>query len=163
MPILGGAAESSGNGSIPGSYVGIATKQISLQRNTLALATTNSRNHRRVVLPSNEAPLRRESSHRSIRCHTIHQRGHPMTFTASIVRACKMLIATSFALAALSTAAQAYTPEQEQMCTGDAMRLCSSEIPDVERVTACMVQKRAQLSDGCKAVFQYVPRRRHAA
>ena len=43
------------------------------------------------------------------------------------------------------------------MCTGDAMRLCSSEIPDVERVTACMVQKRAQLSDGCKAVFHYVP------
>ena len=43
------------------------------------------------------------------------------------------------------------------MCTGDAMRLCSSEIPDVDRVTACMVQKRAQLSDGCKAVFQYVP------
>ena len=37
------------------------------------------------------------------------------------------------------------------------MRLCSSEIPDVERVTACMVQKRAQLSDGCKAVFHYVP------
>jgi hypothetical protein len=80
-----------------------------------------------------------------------------MAFNASTVRACKMLIATTFALAALSTSAQAYTPEQEQMCTGDAMRLCSSEIPDVERVTACMVQKRAQLSDGCKAVFQYVP------
>ena len=80
-----------------------------------------------------------------------------MTFTASTVRACKMLIVTSFALAALGTAANAYTPEQEQMCTGDAMRLCSSEIPDLERVTACMVQKRAQLSDGCKAVFQYVP------
>jgi hypothetical protein len=47
--------------------------------------------------------------------------------------------------------------EQQQMCTGDAMRLCASEIPDVERITACMVQKRAQLSDGCKAVFQYVP------
>jgi len=60
-------------------------------------------------------------------------------------------------LAALSTAANAYTPEQEQMCTGDAMRLCSSENPDVERITACMVQKRAQLSDGCKAVFHYVP------
>ena len=43
------------------------------------------------------------------------------------------------------------------MCTGDAMRLCASEIPDVERVTACMVQKRAQLSDGCKAVFHYAP------
>ena len=80
-----------------------------------------------------------------------------MTFTASIVRACKMLIATIFALGALGTAARAYTPEQQQMCTGDAMRLCSSEIPDVDRVTACMVQKRAQLSDGCKAVFRYEP------
>ena len=68
-----------------------------------------------------------------------------------------MLIATGFALAALGTGAHAYTAEQQQICTGDAMRLCSSEIPDVDRVTACMVQKRAQLSDGCKAVFQYVP------
>src|SRR5258705_1352347 len=67
---------------------------------------------------------------RSIRCHTIRKRGHSMAFNASTVRACKMLIATTFALAALSTGAQAYTPEQEQMCTGDAMRLCSSEIPD---------------------------------
>ena len=80
-----------------------------------------------------------------------------MASTASTMRACKILIATTFALAALGTAAQAHTAEQEQMCTGDAMRLCSSEIPDVERVTACMVQKRAQLSDGCKAVFHYVP------
>ena len=80
-----------------------------------------------------------------------------MTFTTSTARACKMLIATTVALAALGTAAQAYTAEQQQMCTGDAMRLCASEIPDVERITACMVQKRAQLSDGCKAVFQYVP------
>jgi hypothetical protein len=80
-----------------------------------------------------------------------------MAFTAPTMRACKMLTAATFALAALSTAAQAYSQEQEQMCTGDAMRLCSSEIPDVERVTACMVQKRAQLSDGCRAVFHYVP------
>ena len=80
-----------------------------------------------------------------------------MTFTASATRACKMLFATGFVLAALGTAANAYTAEQQQMCTGDAMLLCSSEIPDVDRVTACMVQKRAQLSDGCKAVFQYVP------
>ena len=80
-----------------------------------------------------------------------------MTFTASTMRACKMVIATSFALAALGTAAQAYTPEQQQMCTGDAMRLCGDAIPDVDRVTACMIQKRAALSDGCKAVFRYEP------
>jgi hypothetical protein len=80
-----------------------------------------------------------------------------MTFAASTTRACKTLIAAAFTLAALGTAANAYTAEQQQMCTGDAMRLCASEIPDVDRITACMVQKRAQLSDGCKAVFQYVP------
>jgi hypothetical protein len=80
-----------------------------------------------------------------------------MAFTDSTMRNCQLLVATTFALAVLSTAAQAHTAEQQQMCTGDAMRLCSSEIPDVDRITACMVQKRAQLSDGCKAVFQYVP------
>ena len=80
-----------------------------------------------------------------------------MAFTASTTRAGKLLIATTFALGMLTTASYAYTQEQQQMCTGDAMRLCSAEIPDVDRVTACMVQKRAQLSDGCKAVFHYVP------
>lgn len=80
-----------------------------------------------------------------------------MVFTASTARACKMMIATTFAFAMLTTASQAYTPEQEQMCTGDAMRLCGEAIPDVERVTACMIQKRSMLSDGCKAVFQYSP------
>lgn len=36
-----------------------------------------------------------------------------MAFTATAVRTCKMLIATTFALAALGTAAQAYTAEQQ--------------------------------------------------
>ena len=38
----------------------------------------------------------------------------------------------------LTTVSQAYTFEQEQMCSGDAMRLCASEIPNVARITACM-------------------------
>ena len=71
-------------------------------------------------------------------------------------------IASLFAFAATAFTLQtspglAFSSEAQQMCTGDAMRLCSSEIPDVDRVSACIVQKRAQLSDGCKAVFQYVP------
>lgn len=40
------------------------------------------------------------------------------------------------------------------MCTNDAFRLCSSVIPDVDRVTACMVSKRDQLSPGCKVFFR---------
>jgi hypothetical protein len=80
-----------------------------------------------------------------------------MAFARSTVHGGKLLIATTFALGMLTTVSQAYTQEQQQMCTGDAMRLCASEIPDVDRVTACMVRQRALLSDGCKAVFRYEP------
>ena len=55
---------------------------------------------------------------------------------------------------AMPTASQAYTFEQEQMCSGDAMRLCISEIPDVERITACMERQRESLSEGGRAVFE---------
>ncbi len=80
-----------------------------------------------------------------------------MAFARSIVGNAKLLIATVFALGMLTSVSQAYTQEQEAMCSGDAMRLCSSEIPDVGRVTACMIQQRASLSDGCKAVFRVEP------
>ena len=76
-----------------------------------------------------------------------------MTSTNSNSSGCKLLVATALAFGMLTTASLAHTPEQEQMCAGDAMRLCSSEIPNVDRITACMVSKRASLSDGCKAVF----------
>ena len=77
-----------------------------------------------------------------------------MAFTGSNTRGCKLLIATALAFGMLTTASLAHTPEQQQMCAGDAMRLCSSEIPNVDRITACMVRQRASLSDGCKAVFR---------
>jgi hypothetical protein len=64
------------------------------------------------------------------------------------------LLATAISVSTLSNAAKAYTPEEEQACTGDAFRLCSSEIPDVDRVTACMVRLRSQLSPGCRAFFR---------
>jgi hypothetical protein len=54
----------------------------------------------------------------------------------------------------LATPLQAYTADQQQLCTGDAFRLCSAAIPDVDRVTACMIQNRAQLSPGCAQFFR---------
>lgn len=48
----------------------------------------------------------------------------------------------------------AFSSEAQQMCTGDAMRLCSSEIPDISRITACMVRNRAHVSSGCRAVME---------
>ena len=77
-----------------------------------------------------------------------------MTSTASIYGGCKLLVASALAFGMLTTASLAHTAEQEQMCASDAMRLCSSEIPDVDRITACMHRQRAALSDGCKAVFR---------
>lgn len=51
------------------------------------------------------------------------------------------------------TASFAYTAEAQQMCTGDAFRLCSSEIPNIPKITACMIKHRADLSPGCRAVM----------
>jgi hypothetical protein len=53
-----------------------------------------------------------------------------------------------------SAAAHAYTPEQQQACTPDAFRLCGNAIPDVDRVTACMIRNRALLSPGCRVYFR---------
>ena len=63
------------------------------------------------------------------------------------------LLAVAMSVSISPAAGQGYTPEQEQACTGDAFRLCSSEIPDISRVTACMVAKKSQLSPACRAHF----------
>ncbi|MBN8990206.1 MAG: hypothetical protein J0H42_18325 [Rhizobiales bacterium] len=65
-----------------------------------------------------------------------------------------IMLATALSVSMWSSSSQAYTAEQEQACTGDAFRLCSSEIPNVDRVTACMVAKKSQLSPGCRAQFR---------
>jgi hypothetical protein len=65
-------------------------------------------------------------------------------------------IATLFAIATISAALQsspAFSSEAQQMCSGDAMRLCFSEIPDIPRITACMVRNKAHVSPGCRAVM----------
>lgn len=54
-------------------------------------------------------------------------------------------------------AAFAYTPEEQQACTPDAMRLCGEFVPNVDAITACMIQKKAQLSPQCRAFFRPGP------
>jgi hypothetical protein len=71
-------------------------------------------------------------------------------------------VALLFALAAAALSARpgpAFASEAQQMCTGDALRLCGHEVPNVQRITACMVRNRAQVSPGCRAVMD----REHAA
>src|SRR6266550_2452941 len=65
-----------------------------------------------------------------------------------------LTLATALSFSVLPAASQAYTPEQQQACTGDAFRLCGAEIPDIERVKVCMIRNQSQLSPGCRAHFR---------
>ena len=62
-------------------------------------------------------------------------------------------LALAAALITLPASAESVYAEKRRLCTGDAFRLCSSEIPNVELVTACMRRQKDSLSDGCKSVF----------
>lgn len=70
-------------------------------------------------------------------------------------RASRIFLAAALSLAAVANAkAFEVTAEERAACTPDAFRLCSSEIPDVGRIVACMKAKEASLSAPCRAVFQ---------
>ena len=71
---------------------------------------------------------------------TLRQAGLVLVFTAAL-------------LALRPTQSFAFSAEAQQMCTGDAFRLCSSEIPNIPKITACMVKHRAELSVGCRTVM----------
>jgi hypothetical protein len=45
------------------------------------------------------------------------------------------------------------TENERAACTPDVFRLCSSEIPNIDRIIACMKAKRASLSTPCRLVF----------
>jgi len=76
------------------------------------------------------------------------------TFVTRTIRQAAFVVAFAVSLSALSsTSSFAYTAEQQQMCTGDAFRLCSSEIPNIPAITACMKKNRANLSTGCRTVM----------
>ena len=77
----------------------------------------------------------------------------------SIRRVSCIVLAALLSLAAVASAkAFEVTAEQRAACTPDALRLCASEIPDIGRITACMMAKQASLSPQCRAVFQTASR-----
>ncbi|NOJ42229.1 hypothetical protein [Bradyrhizobium australiense] len=77
-----------------------------------------------------------------------------------------LLFAIALAVTTLSARPSlAFSSEAQQMCTGDAMRLCGHEVPNIPRITACMARNRAHVSPGCRAVMEReaAARRRAAA
>jgi hypothetical protein len=54
-------------------------------------------------------------------------------------------------LASPSAAFAQGTAKQRSACMGDALRYCSSEIPNIPRITSCMKANFSKLSPSCKA------------
>ena len=75
------------------------------------------------------------------------------TFAKNLRRAGLVLAVALATSAASSTASFAFSAEAQQMCTGDAFRLCSSEIPNIPKITACMIKHKSDLSAGCRTVM----------
>src|SRR5260370_16444929 len=46
------------------------------------------------------------------------------------------------------------TFEQQLACTPDVFRLCGEQIPDANRIVACLRQNTPQLSGACRSVFE---------
>jgi len=46
------------------------------------------------------------------------------------------------------------TLQQQLACTPDVFRLCGEQIPDANRIVACLRQNTPQLSGPCRSVFE---------
>ncbi len=70
------------------------------------------------------------------------------------IRRIGLTLALVLSVSTLATSSSfAFSSEAQQQCTGDAFRLCSSEIPNIAKITVCMRKNKANLSQGCRAVM----------
>ena len=68
-----------------------------------------------------------------------------------------LALSTSAAVATQTPAsAEEYrgTFEQQMACTPDVFRLCGAQIPDTNRIVACLRENTPQLSGPCRSVFE---------
>jgi hypothetical protein len=75
------------------------------------------------------------------------------TSFASKLRQATLVLTVAMISSFYASQSFAYTAEQAQACKGDAMRLCSAEIPNISAITACMYKHKDQLSAGCLATM----------
>lgn len=59
------------------------------------------------------------------------------------------------AFAATSSLGHAHsgTADEQAACTGDVLSLCFFEIPNEDRIVACLNRKKDRLSDACRNVI----------
>jgi hypothetical protein len=67
-----------------------------------------------------------------------------------------LLLAAASVLPAICVtpaSSQGYSYEEQEACGGDALRLCSEFIPDIPRISTCMLAKHDQLSQRCARIL----------
>ena len=62
-------------------------------------------------------------------------------------------VCAALAFLSLGAPATAETAEERAACRPDVFRLCAGEIPNRNRIVACLIRKRSQLSPACAVVF----------
>ncbi len=68
------------------------------------------------------------------------------------------LAVAALSLLAAAPALAEVTAAQRAACTPDVWRLCSSEIPNVEGIKACLRRETPRLSAGCRTVMETIDR-----
>lgn len=67
----------------------------------------------------------------------------------------RALIAAGFlVMTAVGAAHAASQDEEDKACRSDAIHFCSADIPNKDKITACMKQHVSELSPGCRAMFK---------
>jgi hypothetical protein len=71
----------------------------------------------------------------------------------SKIRQAGLVLAIALTTSLISSQSFAFSSEAKSMCMSDAFRLCSSEIPNIPKITSCMIQHKSELSSGCRSVM----------
>jgi hypothetical protein len=72
----------------------------------------------------------------------------------NILRRTSLSAVLVLAVSTLATSQSfAFSAEAQQMCTGDAFRLCAGEMPSIPRITACIRKNKSNLTPACRAVL----------
>jgi hypothetical protein len=69
-------------------------------------------------------------------------------------RPCTAVVAALLYATTVSAQENRGTSEQRAACAADAFRLCGNYIPDPTMVESCLRQKKSDLGDACRSVFE---------
>ena len=57
-------------------------------------------------------------------------------------------------IASAKTRAPTLRDQEQAACYNDAQRLCGEFVPDEDKITACMLRRKAEISKGCLVFFK---------